>query len=52
MKKILKNRKGNASIISSTSSAKLLSQELKKSSIKNKDMNLKDYNPEILKLKL
>jgi len=52
MKKILKNRKNNPSIISEHSSAKLLSQELKTSSIKNNNMDLKDYNPEVLKLKV
>lgn len=45
MKKILKNRKNNALTLSSHSSAQLLSQELKTSSIKNTNKNLKDYNP-------
>ncbi len=45
MKKILKNRKNNALALSSYSSAQMLSHELKTSSIKNTNKNLKDYNP-------
>jgi hypothetical protein len=49
---MLKKKSKDEVLISSQGSAQNLARELKESSIKNNNMSLKDYNPDVLKIKM
>lgn len=49
---MLKKTSKEKPLLSSRSSAQNLARELKESSIKNYNMNLKEFKPDILKIKL
>lgn len=49
---MLQKKSQEKPLVSSRSSAQNLARELKESSVKNYTINLKEYNPDILKIKL